>query len=164
MIFKKKTNASEPVPSEVIAPADQLENESSNTENTENVPVEKKRLPLFSKILLLIAAISAVFYIIFVNSPEVSDFFNKYISSIIRAILSYATTWIPFSLAEMMVILIPMIIVIVVLMPLLKILRLVPCQWIERIILIRGNKPRSLRCHAKLRRDWATRKLIHRLV
>ena len=45
----------------------------------------------------------------------------------------------------------------------LKILRLVPCQWIERIILIRGYKPRSLRCHAKLRRDWATRKQTHQL-
>ena len=114
MIFKKKTNASEPSPNEAVMEDIQLESESSNTENTEYPPVEKKRIPRFSKILLIIAAISAVFYVIFVNSPEVSDFFNKYVSSIIRTILSYATTWIPFSLAEMLIILIPLIVVVVV--------------------------------------------------
>ena len=72
------------------------------------------KIPLFSKILLILAAISFFFYGIFVSSPDVSDFFNKYVSSIIRAILSYATTWIPFSLAEMMIILIPLIIVVIV--------------------------------------------------
>lgn len=119
MIFKKKTNVPESSPIEAVeavAAENQPENESSipKNENIDSETVEKKRLPLFSKILLIIAAVSVIFYIIFVNSPQISDFFNKYISSIIRAILSYATTWIPFSVAEMLIILIPMIIVVVV--------------------------------------------------
>ena len=76
--------------------------------------IDKKRVPLFSKILLGIAAFCAVLYILFLNIPSLSDFFNKYISPFVRGILSYLTTWIPFSLAEMLVILIPVIVVVIV--------------------------------------------------
>ena len=76
--------------------------------------IDKKRIPLFSKILLGIAAFCAVLYILFLNIPSLSDFFNKYISPFVRGILSYLTTWIPFSLAEMLVILIPIIVVVIV--------------------------------------------------
>ena len=116
MIFKKKKQPFETPKDNTDLDATDIKIESSVPDNSEpeDEPVEKKKLPLFSKVLLIIAAISAVFYIIFTNSTQVSDFFNKYISSIIRAILSYATTWIPFSLAEMMIVLIPLIVVIVV--------------------------------------------------
>ncbi len=116
MIFKKKKQKTEPTDNANDVALEKVldENEPSAPLESDKPPVEKKKIPRFSKILLIIAAISTVFYIIFVNSTQVSDFFNKYISSIIRAILSYATTWIPFSLAEMLIILIPMIVVIVV--------------------------------------------------
>ena len=76
--------------------------------------LEKKPIPLFSKILLSLAAFCGVLYILFLNIPAFSDFFNKYFSPIVRTILSYLTTWIPFSLAEMLLILVPVIIVVIV--------------------------------------------------
>ena len=76
--------------------------------------VEKRKIPLFSKILLGIAAFCAILYVIFLNNPAFCDFFNINISPIIRGALSYLTTWIPFSLAEMLIILIPVIVVLIV--------------------------------------------------
>ena len=94
---------------------DNSENNENNVEAKEPEEiVEKKHIPLFSKILLGIAAFCAVLYVIFLNVPAFCDFFNKYISPVVRGALSYLTTWIPFSLAEMLIILIPVIIVIVV--------------------------------------------------
>ena len=101
-----------------------LENTDKPTENIEvtdasvgkdTVTDEKKmRIPLFSKILLSIAAVCAVLYILFLNIPSLSDFFNRHISPFVRGALSYLTTWIPFSLAEMLIILLPVIIVVIV--------------------------------------------------
>lgn len=101
-----------------------LENTDKPTENIEvtdasvskdTVTDEKKmRIPLFSKILLSIAAVCAVLYILFLNIPSLSDFFNRHISPFVRGALSYFTTWIPFSLAEMLIILLPVIIVVIV--------------------------------------------------
>ena len=98
---------------------DQNQENITNNENTElqkgtEEKIIKKRIPLFSKILLGIAAFCGILYILFLTIPAFSDFFNKYISPIIRAILSYQTTWIPFSLAEMLLILVPVIIVVIV--------------------------------------------------
>ena len=89
-----------------------------NNEATENIeqkqPVVKRKVPLFSKILLCIAIFCGILYILFLNIPSFSDFFNKHISPFVRGTLSYLTTWIPFSLAEMLLILIPVIIVVIV--------------------------------------------------
>ena len=72
---------------------------------------QKKRLPLFAKIFFCIGALSAVLYVIFLFSESFSDFFNRYISSVFRAIMAYATAWIPFSFGEFILILSPLIIV-----------------------------------------------------
>ncbi len=71
----------------------------------------KKRLPLFAKIFFGIGALSAVLYVIFLFSESFSDFFNRYISSVFRAIMAYATAWIPFSFGEFILILSPLLIV-----------------------------------------------------
>ena len=96
----------------------QKENNEENiivaNDTTEQETPKKMRVPLFSKILLSIAALCAPLYIIFLNFPTVSDTFNKYVSPIIRGALSYLTTWIPFSLAEMLLILVPVIVVLIV--------------------------------------------------
>ncbi len=55
----------------------------------------------FSLLLLIIAYLSKSF----------SDFFNLYISSPIRIFLSYLTVWIPFSVTELVVILLPFLLV-----------------------------------------------------
>ena len=70
----------------------------------------KRKLPLFCIILYAISAICGLLYVLFVTIPEFSDFFNKYISSVLRAILSHLTSWIPFSLAEYLLLLVPVII------------------------------------------------------
>ena len=72
---------------------------------------ERRRLPLFAKIFYAIALAAAVLYIIFLCSKSFSDFFNQRIGSLLRAALAYLTGWIPFSLAEFLVILLPVILV-----------------------------------------------------
>ena len=89
-------------------------NEITEISKLDEEVIVKRRIPLFSKILLGIAGFCGILYILFLFIPAFSDLFNKYVSPIIRAFLSYQTTWIPFSLAEMLLILIPVIIVVVV--------------------------------------------------
>ena len=74
----------------------------------------KKRLPLICKILYCLAALSALLYILFVNIPSFADFFNRYISPWVRGPLAVITGWIPFSLAELLLLLIPVIIIAIV--------------------------------------------------
>ena len=99
------------------------ESEDTNKNGDGNTPedngetaekVEKKKVPLFSKILLGFAAFCAVLYIIFLNVPEFSDFFNMNISPIIRGLLAHLTSWIPFSLAEFFLIFSPFLIILIV--------------------------------------------------
>ena len=73
-----------------------------------------KRLPIFAKIFYISAGVSLVIYIAFLCSKGFSDFFNRYISSVFRAVLAYVTSWIPFSLAEMLLIMIPVLLVAIV--------------------------------------------------
>lgn len=68
---------------------------------------QPKRLPLACKIIYLITALSAVLYIIFLLSPDFSDWFNQSIGQFCRLILAKLTSWIPFSLAELLLLLIP---------------------------------------------------------
>ena len=63
MIFKKKKQPVETPKDNTDLDATDIKIESSVPDNSEpeDEPVEKKKLPLFSKVLLIIAAISAVF-------------------------------------------------------------------------------------------------------
>ena len=75
---------------------------------------DKRGLPRFAVGFYIAGAASLLLFVIFLLSEGFSDFFNRYISSALRAVLAYATSWIPFSLAEMLVILIPVILVFIV--------------------------------------------------
>lgn len=68
------------------------------------------RLPRAVKIIYIIAAACLPLNIIFLLSESFSDFFNRYISSVVRGFFAYLTSWIPFSLAEFLIILIPVIV------------------------------------------------------
>ncbi len=59
--------------------------------------------------LYIICICSAGLHIAFLNSSAFADAFNRYISSCVRAVLAYITGWIPFSLAESIVITLPVI-------------------------------------------------------
>ena len=68
------------------------------------------RLPKAVKIIYIIAAVCLPLNIIFLLSESFSDFFNRYVSSVLRGFFAYLTSWIPFSLAEFLIILIPVIV------------------------------------------------------
>ncbi|MBQ8140233.1 MAG: DUF3810 domain-containing protein [Clostridia bacterium] len=95
MIFKLKKEAD-------IAEDDRLKEKNA------------KKLPRFAIAFYIIAAVSAILFAFFLISESFADFFNRYISSVLRAVLAYITNWIPFSLAEMFIILIPAILVFLV--------------------------------------------------
>lgn len=74
----------------------------------------RKRLPRVSLAIYVLTAISAVLYFIFTKSPAFSDWFNTHISAVGRRLLAWATCLIPFSLAELLLLLIPLIIAVLV--------------------------------------------------
>lgn len=73
-----------------------------------------KRLPLWCKILYGFGALSLLLYILFVIFPPFADFFNKYISPWVRAPLAGLTGWIPFSVAELLLLLCPVIMIVII--------------------------------------------------
>ena len=73
--------------------------------------ITRRRLPRFAVSFYIVAAASLCLFCVFLISEGFSDFFNRYISSVVRAILAYLTGWILFSLAEMIIILSPVIII-----------------------------------------------------
>lgn len=76
-------------------------------------PVNPKydRLPRAVIVIYLITALSAILYIIGMVSPAFADFFNRYISSAVRAVMATLTNWIPFSMAETLLLFLPVIFV-----------------------------------------------------
>ncbi len=75
----------------------------------------RKHLPKISVTLFLIAAVCIPIYLVCLISPTFSDFFNRYFSSSVRAVLAYLTGWIPFSLAEFLLLMVPVILVYLIL-------------------------------------------------
>ena len=75
-----------------------------------------KRLPRIFFAIYLLAAISAVLYVCFLLFAPFADWFNQSISAFGRATLAYASNLIPFSLAEMVLILIPLWFVLLILL------------------------------------------------
>ena len=73
-----------------------------------------KRFPLFARIFYGIALLSAVLYVLFLLSERFADFFNRYISSVLRAALAYLTNLIPFSVAEFLLLLLPVVLFVLI--------------------------------------------------
>lgn len=69
--------------------------------------IAKKRLPKFFIGVYFLTAVSIILYILFVNIPRFADWWSAYISPIGRFLLAKLTSWIPFSLTELLLILIP---------------------------------------------------------
>ncbi|MBO4355882.1 MAG: DUF3810 domain-containing protein [Clostridia bacterium] len=72
--------------------------------------------PIWCKVFWCLAVISGIIHIISCFSVKFSDFFVRYPGAWFRFIVSKATTWIPFSLAEMLVMLIPLIVVFLIIL------------------------------------------------
>ena len=73
-----------------------------------------KRLPRASKIIFLLTAASALLYLAFVISPDFADGFNRSVGTAFRFLLAKLTGWLPFSLAELCIVLIPLAAVVLV--------------------------------------------------
>ena len=71
-------------------------------------------MPLYFYVLLGIAALGLIVYLIAVFSPTFANWYNSTLGAALRALLAHITSWIPFSLAEMLIYCIPLIIVAVV--------------------------------------------------
>lgn len=68
----------------------------------------------------ILLGISAIIYVISLLSVPFSDFFNRYISSWIRAFLALLTSWIPFSIAE---------VILILLLPAFIAIIIIACHW-----------------------------------
>ena len=69
------------------------------------------RLPRLAIGVYLFLVLSLILYGIALLSPAFSDFFNRYISSAVRATTATLTGWIPFSLAETLLLFLPVLVV-----------------------------------------------------
>ena len=71
----------------------------------------KKRLPLICWVIFVLAAVSAGLYIAFRCSPSFADFFNSHISTAVRRGLSHLSVLFPFSVAELLICLLPILLI-----------------------------------------------------
>ena len=75
------------------------------------VPQKYERLPRICLFLYGLALVSLIIYIAASLSPPFADFFNQHISSVGRSFLNLLTAWIPFSLGEFCVWMLPVVLV-----------------------------------------------------
>ncbi len=69
----------------------------------------KMKIPKIAYIFFGIAALSLIIFIIAISNVAFADFFNRYISSVVRGILATVTNVLPISFAELLIICSPII-------------------------------------------------------
>ncbi len=74
----------------------------------------KDYISLPSRIIFVFALYSVIIHIVSANSVKFSDFYNKTVASVIRAIPAKLTMYLPFSLAETVIVLIPLWIFVII--------------------------------------------------
>ena len=67
-----------------------------------------RRLPRICLVVYALTGVSLILYLLFRRNPAFSDAFNYSISAALRASLGILTTWIPLSLAELLLLLLPL--------------------------------------------------------
>ena len=75
-----------------------------------NTPASRQgeRLPLFALILYGVAGVSLILYLVMTYSVTFADWFNQTIGAGVRSALSVLTSWIPFSVGEAIILLLPL--------------------------------------------------------
>ena len=83
--------------------------DTPNKDNTQ-APASSKyeRLPLFAILLYGLAGVSLILYTVMTRSVVFADWFNGTVAAGVRSILSLLTSWIPFSLGEALILLLPL--------------------------------------------------------
>lgn len=91
-------------------------NSEEYTEKRQEEPIAPPahKLSRFALICYGLGGVSAILYLCFALSEGFADWFNRTVAAALRALLSYLTGWIPFSLAEYLLILIPVILVVLI--------------------------------------------------
>ena len=86
-------------------------NVPGNTADTSEREVETKKwyLPLFTLIAASFALVAACVNVAYVLSPSFADFFNLHIARYIRWFMAVLTSWLPFSVAEFLLLSSPVI-------------------------------------------------------
>ena len=82
------------------------------TETASRTP--NKKLPRICVAIYLLTAISGILYVIFTQNAAFSDWFNLHVSAWGRQFLSFFTTHLPFSIAEALLLLIPVFLVLLI--------------------------------------------------
>lgn len=72
-----------------------------------------EKMPCWSWVLLGIAALAMILLITAVISESFADWYNRTIGAFFRTVLAHLTSWIPFSLAEIAIYAIPLIVVLI---------------------------------------------------
>lgn len=80
---------------------------------SKNADKNYEKLPLSFFILCGIAAFSLIIYLVAVISPGFAAWFNGSIGAFFRALLAHLTSWLPFSLAEILLYCVPVVVVLV---------------------------------------------------
>ena len=69
----------------------------------------KSYFPVFSIVLFCICFVAGCVHIACLISPSFADFYNQNIGAFVRMIMAYLTSWLPFSLAETIIIGLPVL-------------------------------------------------------
>ncbi len=80
-----------------------------NTQKT-----KKPRLPWLCKLIFILTGVSALLYLGFRLSTDFAEFFNRTVSPLGRELLAKLTVWIPFSFAELLILLLPLLLIVTV--------------------------------------------------
>ena len=74
----------------------------------------KRYFSRFARASFLLFILSALVYMLTLNSPAFADLINSTVAVAVRAVLSYITYLIPFSFFELLIILVPLILIIAI--------------------------------------------------
>ncbi|MBO5305340.1 MAG: DUF3810 domain-containing protein [Clostridia bacterium] len=74
----------------------------------------EEKIPLWSFIFLGLFVLSLILVLIAKASPSFADFFNRNISGVLRVILAFLTNMFPFSVAEFLILMIPVVLLFVI--------------------------------------------------
>ena len=78
----------------------------------QNSTAEKKRfLPRYALVFYGVLALSLLVYLVAVLSPTFAAWFNGTVGAAVRALLAHLTSWLPFSLAEILLYALPLAVV-----------------------------------------------------
>lgn len=85
----------------------------TNMDNQQNIflppdlPPPVRRLPRVCIVLFALAGVSLLIYLAAIIWEPFADFFSRYPGAVLRATLAHLTSWIPFSLAEALLLFLP---------------------------------------------------------